>query len=177
MRPKLSKVTWKSIHISIDIDEGIESIASSSKKGITREEFLDKVINSLQEHGYIPRLPVDKMKELLKSPFSESEYYTFLKIEDNQRIKVVLDIRLSEHRLTEWGRHSAVDRHKHYMETELIPQLAEERQLDGTAAQPEMIGVTEIKAPLFDLIYIDDELFNNYSEALAEMETKIDSLP
>lgn len=178
MRPKLNKVHWKVVHISIDIEQMSDSkISAASQKSMTQEEFFNQVVDYLDKNGFEPRRPIADMKKTLHSPFSESEYYTFLKTDDSLRIKVVLDIRISEHYEKEYGQHTARDRHIHYMGTVAVPAIEKERNIKrdpNTAIN--YFNVSEHSSDFMDLIDIDGKLFNTYDDALIEMQHKIDDL-
>ncbi len=181
MRPKLNKIYWKVVHIAITIKmTEDEVISASSKKHLTRDEFFDRVFNYLDSKGFDPMLPIARMKTELKSPFSNSEYYTFLKVTDDKRLKVVLDIRLTDHYHINEHRdkkYTERQRHIHYMETQLGPKIIKERQLNPLSnADYNFIDVAEKECVLFDLIDIDGSLFNSYDEALVEVKHKIDDL-
>ena len=173
MRPKLDKVKWKVIHIDIDFIEFEEqSIASSRKLDISSQQFFDNVVDHLTHAGFNPRMSIDRMKEQLKSPYSESEYYTFLKIENSNYVKVVLDIRFSQHVSKEYGNISSRDRHLHYMERVSLKKIAKELNLDLSKASPQFIDISET----LGLVSVDGTLFNTYSEALVEVKNKIDAI-
>lgn len=178
MRPKLNKVTWKAIHIIISIDELEDSlVTSSTKRGISRDEFFATIFKLVQDKGYDPRMPIARMKKLLKSPYSDSEYYTFLKIENDERVKVVLDIRIADHGLKEWGNYSARDRKLHHMQNSEVPDIANETGLDVSNAEVRFHDIVENKGAMFTIINIDGDPFTGYSDALVEMKKKIEDLP
>lgn len=177
MRPRLNTVHWKTTHISITILELDETdIASSTKSNMNRDQFFSDVVNYLSRLGYVPRLPVATMKQLFKSPYSDSEYYTFLKVEDNRYIKVVLDIRLTDHYHEDWGNYTEREHHLHFMRTKLLPDIQQERGLDTSSADTEFIDVSEHNSTIFELIDVDGSLFNSYEDVLAAVKQKIDAL-
>lgn len=178
MRPKLNKIHWKVVHISINIERTIISeVSAASKKSMTQEEFFNRVVDYLNANGFIPRRPIADMKKTLHSPFSESEYYTFLKSDDSSRLKVVLDIRISEHYEKEYGTHTARDRHIHYMDTVVVPAIEKEQNIKRDASTSiDYFNVSEHSSDFMDLIDIDGKLFNSYDDALVEMKNKIDNL-
>lgn len=178
MRPKLNTVKWKVTHISITIYELLQTdLASSTKSSMSRDQFFSAVVDYLDESGYVPRMPIANMKQLFKSPYSNSEYYTFLKVEGNQYIKVVLDIRLTDHYHEDWGNYTERERHLYYMRTKVLPDLQQERGLDTSSADTEFIDVSKHDSTIFELIDVDGSLFNSYEDALVEVKQKIDALP
>ena len=176
MRKRYNRITWKVVHIVIELSDSIDEIASSKKLDISRDQFFSKIIDKLVDSGYEPLMNIDRMKNRLKSPYSESEYYVFLKIEDEDRLKVVLDVRWSKHGLNEYGNFSSRQRHIHYMETEEIPDIGLEKGLDISSAEPKFIDIADSPSIDFTLIAIDGTYFSTYKDALLEVESKIDQL-
>ena len=172
MRKRYTRIVWKTIHIDLELLT-LTDVSSSIKKSLTKEEFFSGVIDLLANQGYFPKVPVPIMKRALKSPYSDSEYYVFLKVEDEVRLKVVLDIRLSNHPLPEYGNYTAYDRHIHHMEEEKIPDIAIELGLDSNKAQAQFTDVIE----QLGLISINQVFYNSYTDALEGMRTIVDSLP
>lgn len=180
MRPKLNKVKWQAIHIDIEITEtDISSVEGSRKQTMSKDEFFSSVVSYLDDNGYVPRYSIEVMKKKLKSPYSNSEYYTFLKIEDEKRIKVVLDIRMTDHFHTKsnWGKHSERERHIYHTKNFEVPDIEVEFEADGSNAQIEFTDVSEHSSSTFCLVGIDGILYTGYDDALKAMKKKIDQLP
>lgn len=175
MRPRINITKWKVIRISIDIDEAVINCAKSV--GISRDEFFDKTVELLQENGYIPVMSVDLMKKKFHSPFSESEYYTFIKLEDSVNIRIVLDIRMAEHQPPEYGNHSARDRHIFHMKNVTIPKVAKDLGANADDAEAEFIDVVDNDVFGTSIITIDDKVFKNYSDAFVYIKHRIQDLP
>lgn len=92
MRKRYDRIKWNIQHIEIRLPE-IQSKLAASKYRLTKDEFIDSLVDFLIEDGYSPKLPIDLMRKRLHSPYSESESYIFLKInDDGTRLKLVLDI-------------------------------------------------------------------------------------
>ena len=174
---QVSKNTWKTYYIGINIVDNADLVMSSKTISYTRDQFFNDVVKKLDALGYVPRLNIELMRKAFKSPYSESEYFTFIKMTDEVKIKVILDIRFAEHELKEWGNHSAVDRHLYNMEVEKAPEIAAEFGADVSKSEFEFIDVRNQKVFNNDIIEIDDKLFNNYSDAYKYMETRLDALP
>lgn len=92
MRKRYDRIKWNIQHIEIRLPE-IQSKLAASKYRLTKDEFIDSLVDFLIEDGYSPKLPIDLMRKRLHRPCSESESYIFLKInDDGTRLKLVLDI-------------------------------------------------------------------------------------
>lgn len=176
MRPKLNKVTWNVVHIDIAIDIHATVVNSSYNNDITKEEFFDSVVDAIVSNGFIPLDTIENMKKNFRSPYSESEYYTFLKVEDAKKLKLVLDARVAGHPLKEWGNHSAHDRHKHYMETEMIPELAKNKKLDTSDTQSEFIDVIEQPFESSCIVTVNGTMCSGYRDALQQVKEIVESI-
>ena len=174
LRKRYNRITWKLRRINIDFIEGPSQLAAATRRSISKDKFIDQLFDFLINDGYVPRLPVAIMKKKLHSPYSESESYIFLKInEDGTRLKLVLDIRWSTHTLNEYGNYSAADRKEHYLDTQVVPEVERELGVDVSDTKSKFIDVTEQSSKIFTLIKVDDVFYNNYSEALRVICDKV----
>jgi len=178
MRPRKTAVKWKTIHIEIEISEVNPNITASKQLNISKEEFLSKVAEDLKAKGYIPRESLELMKHSFKSPFSQSEYYTFLKVENESYIKVVLDLRLSDHPLNDYGNYTGRERHLYHMKTQTLPEIANEFNFNyDDNSDTEFSDVIGKESTLLTIISVDGTLFTSYLEAYDFLHKKIQELP
>lgn len=174
MRKRYNRIVWKSRSITIQFLTDQLDLAASTKKYLSKDEFINNLVQFLIEDGYSPRMPVNVMKQQMKSPYSESESYYFLKIDESGvRIKLVLDIRWSTHPLNEYGNYTGADRKLYNMNTKQIPDIGKETGLDVTDTKSKFIDVVQEKTPIFDLVKVDDQFYNNYNEALDAIYAKV----
>lgn len=173
-RPKFANSTrWdvKTIYIVIWSDQVVASEDSDPAS-----EFFDRTIQSLIEADYLPYLGIELMRKKFHSPRSESEYYTFLKLEDGLKVKLILDIRFSSHDQTEdVNRPPSHNRHIDWQDQVLRNDIAEEG-FDTSESELEFID-TRIKHKDFLEIDIDKVQTFSVDDALKVMKSKISNLP
>ena len=177
LRKRYNRITWKVIHIDIVMCKEALQIASSQNIDITRDEFFEGIINKLAEKEYYPRLAIPLMKKKYKSNRSDSEYYVFLKLEDDLRVKVVVDIRLSDHFSKEHGTVSSYDRHINFMKDKRLKELSDEDSLDISEAEVEYIDTDGQNVFGVNMVRVDGVMFKSYRAGLDAVKDKIEKLP
>lgn len=171
----MKKVTWRVINIIVEFSED-HSISASINLEDLRSQFFEPVVRMLEEVDYLPMLSIEVMRKMWHSPFSDSEYYTFLKWEDNRHIKVVLDVRLSDHPAPEYGNYSARERHIHDMKQRKFPDIGSEFDSEMNDTDAEYYDVMYVESDDVD-IRIDGESFDSIESALNEMQRRVNELP
>lgn len=166
--------SWRVIHLSIVIyrDNRIESAVTDID---TNDVFFSKMIEHLESADYLPYLSLAAMKKLFHSPYSNSEYYTFLKVDNNAKVKLVLDIRFADHHSPQYGKVSAYDRHKNFMPKGRNANVKQDG-FDTKCSQSEFYDIEFYEQPSLKIV-IDGKPSYTVKDALSVLDSKIAQLP
>ena len=150
------------IEWDIDIIPQIENISSATILDTTSNEyqsFIEGMVLQFEDYGYELYNDPDYTHKSNKG--TESWYYTFLKIEDLVEIRIVVNVRISDHDNPDkpWNNASAL-RNKYV--TKVRDTLENEYQ----------VSKKPMRVPV-NIIFNDDNL-QSYSEALFEIHEKLE---
>lgn len=182
------------IHISIDVELFEDSILSAeSPLDIYREEFSEMMRQAsaeLDARDYIPMLSEKLMEVKYKSNYagSRSYQYVYFKLDDDFKVKVVLDVRISDHRLRSITYKSGKlkmtgeENKKEWLKSEGQYKFVDEADMDlaEDAEDPEFINIwldykESNNVPLS--IFIDSTECFSFNDATSVLIRRIDKLP
>lgn len=161
------------IIVTIYVDSNKKVTASSSIEVL--DSLFTVFVDHLADAGYLPYLSLDVMKKKFHSPRSESEYYTFLKVSNEEKVKLILDIRFAEHHQVQHGRVSPKNNHLRFMESNRA-KMSEELGFDTSEATVDFID-TVVEDKGFIEIDIDNYQAFSLSEAIRAFDSRITKLP
>lgn len=123
--------------------------------------FVKGMVMAFEDHGY--ELYNDPSYTHQSNQGSDSWYYTFLRVEEYVEIRVVVNVRISDHLNPDkpWG--TATERRQKYV-TKVRDTLEQEYQV---AKKP-------MRVPI-EIIFNDDN-FTSYYEALFEIKDKLEDI-
>lgn len=153
------------IEIELDIDISPKEIIQSSSildtKSNEYQSFIKGMVMAFEDAGY--ELYNDPTYTHQSNQGSQSWYYTFLRIEDYVEIRIVVNVRISDHfnKDRPWG--TANERRQKYT-TKVRDQLEQEYQV---SKKPMRVPVE---------IIFDDDNYDSYTDALFAIHDKIDDI-
>lgn len=125
------------------------------------QSFIDGLIDNFETYGY--ELYNDPEYTHLSNRGSQSWYYTFLKIEDYVEIRVVVNVRISDHDNVDRHHRTAAERRASYVNS-VGDKLADEF---GTSLKPLKIPVN---------IVFNDRNFTSYTRALFAIHDQLEDI-
>ena len=143
----------------IPVVESIESSVSLDPNDKQFKSFIHDMVTLFSDYGYELYNDPDYTHQSNKG--SQSWYYTFLRIENQVEIRIVVNVRISDHANSDkaWG--TAAERREKYI-TKVRDEL---EQLYQVHSKPMRTKV--------DIIFNDEEM-QSYMDALFEMRDKLE---
>lgn len=167
---------WKIVHLDIVIHVVNDQIAASESIDNGSDYFFSQLIEHIMNADFSPYLSLEAMKQKFKSPYSPSEYYVFLRVSDDEKIKLILDIRYSNHRSIQHGRTSAHNRHIGYMKNGRRKEVNEDIGMHADEADVAFMDVAYLDKNDVVEIDIDKQQTFSISEALKVVDSKLSKL-
>ena len=168
--------SWKTYTMQITIHVLNNKIHACTSVEDEIQSFFNQMIDHLSDADFLPYYSIELMQKMFHSNRSDSEYYIFLKLTDDEKIKLILDIRFSDHSSPEHGDIDSHDRHIDYMETVRRKEISETLGIDCEDSEVDFIDISYKDPSKFFEIDIDKQQTFSVDEALRVFDSKIDKL-
>lgn len=172
----VKRTVWKVIHIPITINLNRIDVAAALNITPPVQQFFDIMVDHLIAADYLPHLDINTMRTQFKSPRSDSEYFVFVKLGEDIKIKLVLDVRFTDHPSPVRPNNTPHTLHTNFMYNRRIPYVARELGADGSTAQAEFYDIYFDNTNGLE-INIDGVSTYTVQDAVNEIDRRISQLP